>query len=157
MDHQMWTINLILLAVAYGGALERCGCVETLFSGIKSKIHNVGGLVVLTLVTSLFCDATMCDQFLGIGVPGPLYRDKYDEMGLAETCFPVPLRTAGPCGPLCSRGPAAGAYQYATLGVHPFVYFPYAFVNLLNPIYGGSPPPETQCVLGRRRLYQHFR
>ena len=55
MDHQMWTINLILLAVAYGGALERCGCVETLFSGIKSKIHNVGGLVVLTLVTSLFC------------------------------------------------------------------------------------------------------
>ncbi|MEG2870936.1 MAG: Na+/H+ antiporter NhaC family protein, partial [Clostridium sp.] len=27
MDHQMWTINLVLLAVAYGGALECCGCV----------------------------------------------------------------------------------------------------------------------------------
>lgn len=97
MDHQMWTINLILLAVAYGGALERCGCVETLFSGIKSKIHNVGGLVVLTLVTSLFCDATMCDQFLGIGVPGPLYRDKYDEMGLARNML---SRTLEDCGTL---------------------------------------------------------
>ena len=31
MDHQMWTINLILLAVAYGGALEQCGCVGNTF------------------------------------------------------------------------------------------------------------------------------
>ena len=27
-----------------------------------------------------------------------------------------------------------GAYQMGVLGVHPFAYFPYAFVNLLNPI-----------------------
>ncbi len=142
MDHQMWTINLILLAVAYGGALERCGCVETLFSGIKSKFHNVGGLVVLTLVTSLFCDATMCDQFLGIGVPGPLYRDKYDEMGLARNMLSRTLEDCGTLWAVMFPWTGCGAYQYATLGVHPFVYFPYAFVNLLNPIYGGI----TACL-----------
>ena len=39
MDGTMWTINLILLALAYGGALERCGCVERLFGGLKHRIH----------------------------------------------------------------------------------------------------------------------
>lgn len=136
MDHQMWTINLVMLAVAYGGALERCGCVETLFSGIKKKIHTVGSLVLLTLVTSLFCDATMCDQFLGIGVPGPLYRDKYDEMGLGRNMLSRTLEDCGTLWAVMFPWTGCGAYQYATLGVHPFVYFPFAFVNLLNPVYG---------------------
>ena len=71
MNGTMWTINLILLALAYGGALERCGCVERLFGGLKHRIHSVGSLILATLLTSIFCDATMCDQFLGIGVPAP--------------------------------------------------------------------------------------
>ena len=74
MDHTMWTINLILLAVAYGGALERCGCVEALFGKLKHHLHSVGSLILATLLTSLFCDATMCDQFLGIGVPALCMR-----------------------------------------------------------------------------------
>jgi len=27
-----------------------------------------------------------------------------------------------------------GAFMFATLGVHPFAYLPYAFLNLINPI-----------------------
>ena len=41
MDGTMWTINLILLALAYGGALERCGCVERLFGGLKHKLSLI--------------------------------------------------------------------------------------------------------------------
>ena len=135
MDHQMWTINLILLAVAYGGALERCGCVESLFGGLKHKLHSVGQLVLATLLTSLFCDATMCDQFLGIGVPAPLYSDKFDEMGLARNMLSRTLEDAGTLWAVMFPWTGCGAYQMGVLGVHPFAYFPYAFVNLLNPIY----------------------
>lgn len=142
MDHQMWTINLVLLAVAYGGALERCGCVEALFSGIKKRIHSVGGLVILTLITSLFCDATMCDQFLGIGIPGPLYKDKYDELGLGRNMLSRTLEDCGTLWAVMFPWTGCGAYQYTTLGIHPFAYFPFAFVNLLNPIYGGL----TACL-----------
>ena len=49
MDHTMWTINLILLAVAYGGALERCGCVEALFGKLKHHLHSVGSLILASL------------------------------------------------------------------------------------------------------------
>lgn len=134
MDHQMWTINLVILAVAYGGALERCGCVETLFGKLKNKLHSVGSLILATLLTSVFCDATMCDQFLGIGVPAPLYVDKYDEMGLARNMLSRTLEDAGTLWAVMFPWTGCGAYQMGVLGIHPFVYFPYAFVNLLNPI-----------------------
>ena len=135
MDHTMWTINLILLAVAYGGALERCGCVEALFGKLKHKLHSVGSLILATLLTSLFCDATMCDQFLGIGVPAPLYEDKYDEMGLSRNMLSRTLEDCGTLWAVMFPWTGCGAYQMGVLGISPFQYFPFAFVNLLNPIY----------------------
>ena len=135
MDHTMSTINLILLAVAYGGALERCGCTEALFGKLKSRLNSVGSLVFATMATSLFCDATMCDQFLGIGVPAPLYVDKYDELGLSRNML---SRTLEDCGTLWAAmfpWTGCGAYQQGVFGMSPFTYFPFAFVNLLNPIY----------------------
>lgn len=135
MDHTMWTINLILLAVAYGGALERCGCIEALFGKLKHKLNSVGSLILATLLTSLFCDATMCDQFLGIGVPAPLYVDKYDELGLSRNMMSRTLEDCGTLWAVMFPWTGCGAYQMGVLGVHPFAYFPFAFVNLLNPIY----------------------
>lgn len=135
MDHQMGTINLILLAVAYGGALERCGCIDALFGGLKNKLHSVGSLILATMLTSLFCDATMCDQFLGIGVPAPLYVDKYDEMGLSRNMLSRTLEDCGTLWAVMFPWTGCGAYQMGVLGVHPFTYFPFAFVNLLNPIF----------------------
>lgn len=135
MDHTMWTINLILLAVAYGGALERCGCTEALFGKLKEKLNSVGSLVLATMLTSLFCDATMCDQFLGIGVPAPLYVEKYDELGLGRNMMSRTLEDCGTLWAVMFPWTGCGAYQQTTLGMSPFVYFPFAFVNLLNPIY----------------------
>ena len=135
MDNQMWTINLILLAVSFGGALEKCGIVERLFGELKNKINSVSGLLLTTMLTSIFCDAAMCDQFLGIGVPAPLYEDKFDELGLARNMMSRTLEDAGTLWAVMFPWTACGAYQHRTLGVNPFLFFPFAFVNLLNPIY----------------------
>ncbi len=135
MDGSMWTINLVMLAVAYGGALERCGCVETIFGGLKKHLNSVGKLILATMATSLFCDAAMCDQFLGIGVPAPLYAEKYDELGLARNMMSRTLEDCGTLWAVMFPWTGCGAYQMSTLGISPFRYFPFAFVNLLNPIY----------------------
>ena len=135
MDNTMWTINLVILAVAYGGALERAGCVEALFGGLKHRIKTVWQLVLATMITSIFCDAAMGDQFLGVSVPAPLYMDKYDEMGLARNMLSRTLEDAGTLWAVMFPWTGCGAYQMGVLGIHPFVYFPFAFVNLLNPIY----------------------
>lgn len=144
MDGMMWTINLILVALAYGGALERCGCIEKLFGGLKHKINSVGSLILATLLTSIFCDATMCDQFLGIGVPAPIYADKYDELGLGRNMLSRTLEDAGTLWAVMFPWTGCGAYQQSVLGMSSFVFFPYAFVNLLNPIYA-----YVTAMLGR--------
>ena len=87
------------------------------------------------MATSLFCDATMCDQFLGIGVPAPLYVEKYDELGLGRNMMSRTLEDCGTLWAVMFPWTGCGAYQQTTLGMSPFVYFPFAFVNLLNPIY----------------------
>ena len=56
-------------------------------------------------------------------------------------------RTLEDCGTLWAvmfPWTGCGAYQYGVLGIHPFVYFPYAFLNLLNPIYAA-----VTAALGR--------
>ena len=138
MDGMMWT------ALAYGGSLERCGCIEKLFGGLKHKINSVGSLILATLLTSIFCDATMCDQFLGIGVPAPIYADKYDELGLGRNMLSRTLEDAGTLWAVMFPWTGCGAYQQGVLGMSSFVFFPYAFVNLLNPIYA-----YVTAMLGR--------
>lgn len=135
MDGQMWTINLVILAVAFGGLLEKIGCVETLFGGLLRKVTKVWQMTGLTLLTSLFCDFTMCDQYLAIIVPGAMYKDKFDEMGLARNML---SRTLEDCGtlwsPLCPWN-SCGVYQTSILGMGPLQYGPYAFLNLMSPFY----------------------
>ena len=41
MDGTLWTINLILVALASGGALERCGCIEPVCSAASSTRLNL--------------------------------------------------------------------------------------------------------------------
>lgn len=144
MDHTMWTINLVILAVGYGGALEGAGVVDRLFSGIKEKLHTPGQLVTATMLTSVFCDAAMGDQFLGVSVPAPLYMDKFDEMGLARNMMSRTLEDAGTLWSPMFPWTACGAWQSTALGLSPFVYFPFAFVNLINPFYAA-----ITCWLGR--------
>ena len=135
LENQMWTISLILLAVCYGGALTRCGAVATLFNGLKKRLMSSKSVVWATLGTALFCDAVMCDQYLGIGVPAPLYAEKYDEQGLARNMLSRSLEDSGTMWAALFPWTACGAYQMSVLGLSPLVYFPFAFVNLLSPIY----------------------
>ena len=81
---------------------------------------------------------------LGISVPAPLYVDKYDEMGLGRNMLSRTLEDAGTLWAVMFPWTGCGAYQMGVLGIHPFVYFPFAFVNLLNPIYA-----YITCRMGR--------
>lgn len=144
MDGTMWTINLVILAVGYGGALEGAGAIDSLFGGIKEKLRTPGQLIIATMLTSIFCDAALGDQFLGISVPAPLYVDKYDEMGLARNMMSRTLEDAGTLWSPMFPWTACGAWQSTALGMSPFAYFPFAFVNLINPFYAA-----ITCCLGR--------
>ena len=85
IDSMMWTISLIMFALAYGGILEKCGFAETLMGGIVRRIKSLGGLVAATIVTGIVCDVILTDQYLAIMVPGILFAKEFDKKGVSRS------------------------------------------------------------------------
>nr|WP_315023995.1 Na+/H+ antiporter NhaC [uncultured Aminipila sp.] len=134
LDSMLWTISLIIFALSFGGILEKSGFIQVILGRLVKKVKSVVGLVTLTILTGIICDFVLTDQYLAIIVPGRMYYKKYDEMNLSRSYLSRTLEDGGTLwSPMCPWN-GCGAYQSATLGVSTFAYFPYSFMNLINPI-----------------------
>ena len=148
MDSMLWTNNLVILAVGFGGILQKIGMVESLLGGLIKKVKTPFQLVLVTMVTGAFCITTMCDQYLGLIIPASMYKDKYDEMGLGRNML---SRTLEDCGTLWSPlvpWSSCGAYHSGVLGVSTLTYLPYTFMNIINPLFA-----LITVALGRNIIY----
>lgn len=135
MDSMLWTNNLVIVAVAFGGILQKIGSVESLLGGLIKKVKTPFQLVLVTLATGVFCITTMCDQYLGLIIPASMYKDNYDEMGLGRNMLSRTLEDGGTLWSPLVPWSSCGAYHAAVLGVPTFAYLPYCFMNIINPIY----------------------
>ncbi len=131
----LWTISLIMFALAFGGILEKCGFIEVLLGDVVSRVKSVGSLVTLTIVTGILSNVVLTDQYLAIIVPGRMYAGTYDKFGLKRSFLSRTLEDGGTLWSPMIPWNGCGAYQAATLGVHNFAFAPYAFMNLINPVY----------------------
>src|SRR5690606_35096383 len=93
-----------------------------------------GGLVAATLGTCMGMNVVASDQYLSIVVPGRMYRSAFARAGLhpkhLSRCLEDSATLTSPLVPWNT----CGAYMFASLGVFPFAYLPYAFLTLLNPL-----------------------
>ena len=135
MDSMLWTNNLVIVAVAFGGILQKIGSVESLLGGLIKKVKTPFQLVLVTLATGVFCITTMCDQYLGLIIPASMYKDNYDEMGLGRNMLSRTLEDGGTLWSPLVPWSSCGAYHAAVLGVPTLAYLPYCFMNIINPIY----------------------
>lgn len=135
IDSMMWTISLIMFALAYGGILEKCGFAERLVGGIVKRVKSLGGLVAATIVTGIICDVILTDQYLAIMVPGRLYMKEFDKKGVSRSFLSRTTEDGATMWSPMIPWNGCGAYQSATLGVSNWQFMPFAFMNLINPIY----------------------
>lgn len=135
MDSMLWTNNLVIVAVAFGGILQKIGAVESLLGGLIKKVKTPFQLVVVTISTSMFCITTMCDQYLGLIIPSAMYKDNFDEMGLGRDMLSRSLEDGGTLWSPLVPWSSCGAYHSAILGVPTLAYLPYTFMNIINPIF----------------------
>lgn len=135
MDSMLWTNNLVIVAVAFGGILQKIGSVESLLGELIKKVKTPFQLVLVTLATGVFCITTMCDQYLGLIIPASMYKDNYDEMGLGRNMLSRTLEDGGTLWSPLVPWSSCGAYHAAVLGVPTLAYLPYCFMNIINPIY----------------------
>lgn len=134
VNGMLWTISLIIFALCFGGILEKAKFTEVLLEQVVKVVHSVGSLVATTIVTGIICDFVLTDQYLANIIPGRMYYKVYDDMGLERYYLSRTLEDGGSLWSPMFPWNGCGAYQSATLGVNSFAYFPYAFLNLINPI-----------------------
>ena len=135
MDSMLWTNNLVIVAVAFGGILQKIGAVESILGGLIHKVKTPFQLVVVTIATSVFCITTMCDQYLGLIIPSSMYKNNYDELGLGRNMLSRSLEDGGTLWSPLVPWSSCGSYHSAVLGVPTLSYLPFCFMNLINPIY----------------------
>lgn len=135
MDSMLWTNNLVIVAVAFGGILQKIGAVESILGGLIKKVKTPFQLIVVTITTSMFCITTMCDQYLGLIIPSTMYKDNFDEMGLGRDMLSRTLEDGGTLWSPLVPWSSCGAYHSSVLGVSTLSYLPYTFMNIINPIF----------------------
>ncbi len=148
MDSMLWTNNLVIVAVAFGGVLQTIGAVESLLGSFIKKVKTPFQLVAVTMATSMFCITTMCDQYLGLIIPSTMYKDKFDEMGLSRNMLSRTLEDGGTLWSPLVPWSSCGAYHSRILGVPTLSYLPFCFMNIINPIFA-----LVTAALGRNILY----
>lgn len=135
MHSMLGTNNLVIVAVAFGGILQKIGVIEALLGGLIKKVKTPFQLILVTMGTSIFCITTMCDQYLGLIIPSSMYKDRFDEMGLGRNMLSRTLEDGGTLWSPLVPWSSCGAYHAAVLGVPTLAYLPYCFMNIINPIY----------------------
>lgn len=124
LSSMMNTISIIVIAMAYGGLMQSTGQMQALIEPMVSHIRRKGSLRSLTVVTCVFMNAILPDQYLGISVPGQMYAEEFDKRGVGRddlgTCLLAggaatsPLIPWNTCGIYCSGLLGIGALSYLT-------------------------------------------
>lgn len=134
LESMMGTVSLILIALSLGGVMESSGMLYAISMKIVTYARSTGSTVVATFLTCVFCNLAAGDQYLSIVIPGRIYKDIFRDKGLAPKNLSRCLEDFGTLTSPLVPWNTCGAFMATALGVHPFAYLPYAFLNLINPV-----------------------
>ena len=134
MQSMMWTISLIMCALTFGGVLESTGMMQCIAGKMLGWAKSTGSLILVTILSCLFVNILCADQYLGIALPGKMFKDAYAERGLAPRNLSRALEDSGTVTSALVPWNTCGATMAGFLGVSTFVYAPFAFFNILSPI-----------------------
>ena len=136
MDSMLTTVWLILGAMSFGAMMEYGGFNERLITPVINKVKSDGGTIAAVMLTSIGFNIIAGDQYIAIVLPARMFMVTFRKRGLHPEVLATAVENSGTVTSPLIPWNSCGAYMTATLGVSTFVYFPYCFFNLINPILG---------------------
>ncbi len=134
MEGMLNTVWLIICAMLFGGVMEACGFLHRLTEAIMSVSRSRGGLIASTSGTCIVLNGTASDQYMAIVVPGKMFKEIYQQKGLAPENLSRTLEDSGTVTSVLVPWNTCGAAQSSVLGVATGEYFMFCFFNWLSPI-----------------------
>ncbi len=133
MKGMLWTIFLIICAMVFGGTMDAIGALARITKALLSIATTVFGLFASTVVSCLGLNTIASDQYLAIVIPGKMFKNAYEDKGLAPENLSRTLEDSGTVTSVLIPWNTCGAYQSGVLGVGVAEYFVYAIFNWLSP------------------------
>ncbi len=127
------TIWLIVTAMCFGGVMEACGFLARITEPLVRMAKTDGALVATTAGSCIFTNVTASDQYLSIVVPGRMFRETYEQRGLAPENLSRTLEDSGTVTSALVPWNTCAAYHFSVLSVNPLVFIPFCFFNIISP------------------------
>ncbi len=134
MTGMLSTIWLIISAMFFGGVMEAIGALKKISEALLGAFKGIFGLFLSTDATCIVFNLTASDQYLAIVVPGKMYKQAYEDKGLAPENLSRTLEDSGTVTSVLVPWNTGGAYNSKVLGVATTDYLFYAFFNLISPV-----------------------
>ena len=136
MDSMMWTIHLMLCALALGGIMDCTGMLGVITETMMRHVKRRGSVVVTTLCTAIFINIIPGDLYLSIVMTGRMYKEVFEDMRLKRKNLSRILEDSATLTSNLVPWNACGAYMQGVFGIPQWGaggYAPYAFLNLICP------------------------
>ena len=134
LNNMMSSISLTIIAMMFGGIAEETGILEAIVKKFLHRVQSVVGLVISTILTCIFTNASMPEQYISIVVPGRMFKNEYKERNLDPTLLSSTLESGGTVTSAMIPWNTCGTYMSTVLGVSTVHYLPFLFFNLLMPL-----------------------
>jgi len=146
-----WVITLVVIALGFGGALERTKCLETIIAKILGSVKSFFGLQASATGAAVATNLVAGDPYLSIALPGRMFAPAYVKQGYSKLNLSRAVEEGGTLiSPLIPWN-AGGAFVITALGlgisdgnIENLLYIPLAFACWLSPLIG-----LTYAALGR--------
>lgn len=130
----MYTVSLAIIAMTFGGIMERTGMLKAIVGQILKLARSAGSLIAATVASAFFTNATASEQYVSILLPGRMYAKAYRDKKLHSKNLSRALEDGGTITSALVPWNTCGVFILATLTVHPFAYAPYAIMNYSVPL-----------------------
>ncbi len=134
MQSMMYTISLVICALAFGGAVKSIGCLDVFIETILLSCRTRASIMIANIFICIGMNFLAADQYMSIVIPGQMFRETYKKLNLAPQNLSRLLEDAGTLTSGIVPWSTCGALYYSVLGVSAFVYFPFCFMSYLSPL-----------------------
>lgn len=143
IQSMMWTVSLILIALSFGGTLEKTRCLEAIITAIVHRVSKFAQLQTAAACASMVTNLVAGDPYLSIALPGRMFAPAYRGIQYSTLNLSRALEEGGTMiSPLVPWN-AGGAFVISALGLgisqgnfENLLYIPLAFACWLSPLTG---------------------
>lgn len=134
IESMLFSISLVLLALAMGGLLFKLGILPALLEGILRFLKRISLLIGAAALTAVGINYLIGEQYLSILLTGNAFQDSFAKAGLHPKNLSRILEDAGTVVNPLVPWSVCGVFLTSVLGVSTVDYFPFAFFCLLSPL-----------------------